>query len=209
MKEYELQAIIEFSMIREGAEYESFPSIIGSGPNSLIPHYDDNRRTMQKGDVVVMDVGAEVDGYAADVTRTIPVSGRFTEGQREVYSAVLRTQQAVIGVIRPGLPWVALDRKAKEILQPHGFAPYLTHSVSHHVGLDVHDIGQMDTLKAGMVITVEPGVYVPAADTIVAEKYRGFGIRIEDDVLVTENGSLVLSRNIPKEIGDIEGLMKR
>jgi Xaa-Pro aminopeptidase len=202
--EYELRAAVEYEMVRQGADYTSFPSIIGSGPNSVIPHYDDDRREMREGEVVVMDVGAEFDGYAADVTRTIPVSGSFTPAERRVYSTVLRAQEETIRLIRPGLRWSSLDTKARSVLADSGFGHYMPHGVSHHVGIDVHDAGSYDTLRAGMVITVEPGIYVPETDTLLAPEYRGFGVRIEDDVLVTADGSEVLSAEIPRDIGSIE-----
>jgi Xaa-Pro aminopeptidase len=209
VREYELQAEIEYEMERAGAEAQSFPSIIGSGPNALIPHYELNRRTTRAGEVVVMDVGAEVDGYAADVTRTIPVSGKFNAQQRTVYETVLRAQQAVIDAIRPGLLWKSLDPTARAVIKEAGFDHFWLHSVSHHVGLDVHDAGVMDTLRVGMVITVEPGIYIPVNDTTVAPGFRGIGVRIEDDVLVTPQGAEVLSAHVPKAIADIERLMKR
>lgn len=202
--EYELRAAVEYEMVRQGADYTSFPSIIGSGPNSVIPHYDDDRREMRTGEVVVLDVGAEFEGYAADVTRTIPVSGSFTPAERRVYSTVLRAQEETIRLIRPGLRWSALDARARAVLADSGFGRYMPHGVSHHVGVDVHDAGTYDTLKAGMVITVEPGIYVPDTDTLLAPEYRGFGVRIEDDVLVTTGGSEVLSGWIPRDIRTIE-----
>jgi Xaa-Pro aminopeptidase len=208
-KEFELQAAVEYEMFRQGADYTSFPSIIGSGPNSVIPHYDENRREMRTGDVVVLDVGAEYDGYAADVTRTLPVSGSFTEAERKVYSTVLRAQEETIRLIRPGVHWSALEAKAREVLSAGGFGRYMPHGVSHHVGIDVHDAGSYDTLKAGMVITVEPGIYVPGTDTALAPAFRGFGVRIEDDVLVTRDGSEVLSSGIPKDIETIEKLVRK
>jgi Xaa-Pro aminopeptidase len=207
-KEFELQAAVEYEMFRQGAGYTSFPSIIGSGPNSVSPHYDENRREMHAGEVVVVDVGAEYEGYAADVTRTLPVSGSFTEAEKKVYSTVLRAQEETIRLIRPGVHWSALEAKAREVLSAGGFGRYMPHGVSHHVGIDVHDAGSFDTLKAGMVITVEPGIYVPAADTALAPAFRGFGVRIEDDVLVTRDGSEVLSSGIPKDIETIEKFLK-
>ena len=208
-KEFELQAAVEYEMFRQGAGYTSFPSIIGSGPNSVSPHYDENRREMHAGEVVVVDVGAEFEGYAADVTRTLPVSGAFTEAERTVYATVLRAQEETIRLIRPGVRWSALEAKAREVLSAAGFGRYMPHGVSHHVGIDVHDAGSLDTLKAGMVITVEPGIYVPETDTALAPAYRGFGVRIEDDVLVTRDGSEVLSSGIPKDIETIERLVRK
>jgi Xaa-Pro aminopeptidase len=207
--EYELQAEIEYAARRSGAWGQSFPSIVGSGPNALIPHYELNLRTTRAGEVVVMDVGAEMDGYAADVTRTIPVSGKFSASQRKVYDAVLRAQRAVIAAVRPGVSWKTLDATARAVIKEAGYDRFWLHSVSHHLGLDVHDTGVMDTLREGMVITVEPGVYIPGADTTVSAEYRGLGVRIEDDVLVTSSGAEVLSSQVPKDAADIERIMRR
>jgi Xaa-Pro aminopeptidase len=209
VREYELQAEIEYAMVRAGAWGVGFPSIIGSGPNSLIPHYDLNRRAARAGEVVVMDVGAEMEGYSADITRTIPVAGKFSQAQRKVYETVLRAQRAVIAAIRPGVPWKRLDEVARTVVKEAGFGRFTLHSVSHHLGLDVHDAGAMDTLRAGMVITVEPGLYIPYADTTVGPEYRGVGVRIEDDVLVTGGGAEVLSYRVPKEMAEIERIMRR
>ena len=207
--EYELQADVEYEMFRGGADYTSFLSIIGSGENSLIIHYDKNRRQMKAGDLVVMDVGAEYDGYASDVTRTIPVSGKFSKAQAEVYSVVLRTQKEIIDIIKPGIPMRDLDKKAKDVISQAGYKKYILHGVTHPVGIDVHDIWASDTLKPGMVVTVEPGIYIPADADSIKPEYRGFGIRIEDDVLVTETGYEVLTKDIPKEISDIEKSMRK
>jgi Xaa-Pro aminopeptidase len=208
VEEYELQAEIEYAMIRAGAWAPSFPSIVGSGPNALILHYDLNQRTMNPGDLVVMDVGAEIGGYAADITRTIPVSGKFTAAQRKIYEIVLHAQRATIAAIKPGLAWKEMDAAARSVVKLAGYDRFWQHSVSHHLGLDVHDAGVMDTLRAGMVVTVEPGIYIPVSDTTVAPEYRGIGVRIEDDVCVTSDGREVLSVSIPKEVAEIEKAMK-
>jgi Xaa-Pro aminopeptidase len=163
---------------------------------------------MQEGEVVVVDVGAEVGGYSADVTRTLPVSGTFTVEQKRVYLAVLSAQDAVIRMIRPGVPWSAIEAKAREMVASAGFPGRMIHGVSHHLGLDTHDAGAMDTLREGMVITVEPGIYIPASDTAYAPGFRGFGVRIEDDVLVGKEGAAILSSGIPKDLEAIEELMR-
>ncbi|MBI5022499.1 MAG: aminopeptidase P N-terminal domain-containing protein [Ignavibacteriales bacterium] len=206
--EYELQADIEYEMMRGCADFPSWTSIIGSGENSLILHYDDNRRQMKNGDLVVMDVGAEYDGYACDITRTIPVSGKFTKAQAEVYNIVLKAQEEVIKIIKPGITMKDMDEKAKEVIVHAGFGKFIRHGVTHPVGIDVHDIWASDTLRAGMVITVEPGIYIPVDADSIGENYRGFGIRIEDDVLVTESGCEVLTDRVPKEITEITKIMK-
>ncbi len=207
--EYELQADIEYEMTRGGADDPSWTPIVGSGENSLILHYDDNRRQMQAGDLVVMDVGAEYGGYACDITRTIPVSGKFTKAQAEVYNIVLRAQEEIIKIVKPGITMKDMDAKAKEVITQAGYGKFIRHGVTHPVGIDVHDIWASDTLRAGMVMTVEPGIYIPADADSIAVDFRGFGIRIEDDVLVTGSDCEVLTKDVPKEIEDIEGLMRK
>ncbi|MBA4311581.1 MAG: hypothetical protein C0417_03015 [Chlorobiaceae bacterium] len=206
--EYELQADIEYEMMRGGADFPSWTPIVGSGENSLILHYDDNRRQTKEGDLVVLDVGAEYDGYACDITRTIPVSGKFTKAQTEVYDVVLRAQEEVIKIVKPGITMKDMDAKAKEIITQAGYGKYIRHGVTHPVGIDVHDIWASDTIRAGMVMTVEPGIYIPADADSIALDFRGFGIRIEDDVLVTASGCEVMTKNVQKEIAEIEALMK-
>jgi Xaa-Pro aminopeptidase len=209
MWEYELEAAIEYGFRRHGAERVGFPSIIGSGPNGVTLHYDKNRRQMQPGDLVVQDVGAEFGYYTADVTRTIPVSGRFTERQRALYDLVLGTQQAAIDAVRPGTDLPTLNRVARDYMRDHSgdlcgaatCVSYFTHGLSHWLGMDVHDVGSFGAkLQPGMVLTVEPGIYLPA---------EGIGIRIEDDVLVTSEGHVILSGGAPRTATEIEQFMVR
>jgi Xaa-Pro aminopeptidase len=204
--EYELEAVIEYEFRRGGAERVGFPSIVGSGPNSVVLHYDKNRRKTRKGDLVVMDVGAEYSYYTADVTRTIPVSGRFTERQRELYELVLGAQEAGIEAVRPGATMSDVARAARTYMRRNSgdlcgrktCDEHFTHGVGHWLGMDVHDVGSYSTpFRPGMVLTVEPGVYLPEED---------LGIRIEDDVLVTEDGREVLSK-APKTVEDVEAAM--
>ncbi len=220
MYEYELQAVIEYTYQRLGAASPGFPSIVGSGPNALILHYDDNDRRMQAGDMVVMDVGAEYNGYSADITRTIPVSGVFTEGQRELYEAVLTIQKETLAVMKPGVSRRRVEEKAREVcsreLMRLGLIKkaeeakrFLPHGVSHDIGLEVHDVGSREVLEAGMVVTLEPGLYIPADDPAIPEKYRSVGIRIEDDVWIVEGGNRVITSGLIKEVKDIEKLMKQ
>lgn len=208
MYEYELEAVIEFNFRKGGAERLGFPSIIGSGPNSVVLHYDKSRRRMEAGDLVVMDVGAEYSYYSADVTRTIPVTGRFTSRQRRIYDLVLATQNAAMEAVRPGATMAQLGRVARAYLREHsGDAcgsrtcdAYFVHGLGHWLGMDVHDVGDYSTpLRAGMVITVEPGIYLPE---------ENLGVRIEDDVLVTESGYEVLSRAAPTNPAEIEALIQ-
>ncbi len=206
MFEYQLEATIEYTFRYLGADRVGFPSIVGSGPNSTILHYDANRRKMQEGDLVVMDVGAEYGQYTADITRTIPVSGRFTERQKALYDLVLGTQLAVIESIEPGVTLRDLSSIARGYMEAHsgdlcgaqGCVQYFNHGLSHWLGMRVHDVGGSRVLEPGMVFTVEPGVYLPD---------EGLGIRIEDDVLVTADGCEVLSAAAPKSTEDIERLM--
>ncbi len=206
--EYQLQAEVEYGITAGGAERTSFRSIIGAGKNSLSPHYDDNNCRTNAGEVVVMDVGAEYHGYAADITRTIPVSGKFTEEQKTIYEAVLKVQKQLIEMVAPGMTYEKIDRTANRLFTEAGYKRYLIHGVTHPVGLDVHDVQTAKVLEPGMVITIEPGLYIPANDSVLSEGFRGFGVRIEDDVLVTTEGHELLSKDIPKEVAEIEKIMR-
>jgi Xaa-Pro aminopeptidase len=207
MHEYELEAIVEYVFHSRGAERVGFPTIVGSGPNSVILHHDRNRRRTEAGDLVVIDAGAEYGYYTADVTRTFPVSGKFTPRQRAIYELVLATQKAVIAAIRPGATIWQLEGIARRHMRENsnglcGEATcdrYFLHGLSHWLGMDVHDVGDYARpLEPGMVITIEPGIYL--AD-------EGLGVRIEDDVLVTESGHEVLSAAAPKSVAEVESLM--
>jgi Xaa-Pro aminopeptidase len=200
MYEYELEAIIEFVFRSRGAERVGFPSVVGSGPNSVILHYDGNRSS----DLVVMDVGAEFGYYTADITRTIPVSGKFSDRQREIYQLVLSTQETVIDSVRPGITIRELDRIAREYMREHSgdlcgersCDSYFVHSIGHWLGMAVHDVGSYGVpLEPGMVLTVEPGIYLP---------HENLGVRIEDDLLVTEDGCEVLSAALPKSVDSMD-----
>ncbi|MGH7445008.1 MAG: M24 family metallopeptidase, partial [Longimicrobiales bacterium] len=207
MWEYELEAVIEYTFRRLGAERVGFPSIVGSGPYSTILHYDRSRRQMEAGDLVVVDIGAEYGYYSADVTRTYPVSGTFTERQRAIYDLVLASQQAAIDAVKPGVTVSELGAIARDFMRAHSgelCAPqtcdaYFIHGLSHWLGMDVHDVGDYATpLAPGMVLTVEPGIYIPDEE---------LGVRIEDDVLVTADGHEVLSAGAPRDATEIERLM--
>jgi Xaa-Pro aminopeptidase len=204
MWEYQLEATIEYSFRSQGAERVGFPSIVASGPNSVVLHYDKNRRQLEAGYLVVEDVGAEFGYYSADLTRTIPVSGHFSPRQRALYELVRQTQQAAIDSVQPGITLAALNRIAREYMRDHSgdlcgpgsCVPFFIHGLSHWLGMDVHDVGMFSArLEPGMVLTVEPGIYLPE------EK---LGIRIEDDVLVTLGGAEVLSRAAPSTPAEIE-----
>ena len=208
MWEYQLEATIEYTFRNLGADRVGFPSIVGSGPNSTTLHYDISRRRMEEGDLVVVDIGAEYAMYTADVTRTFPVSGRFTERQRGIYELVLETQNAIIEAIRPGVTLQELTVIGRSHMAEHSgdlcgeadCTRYFIHGVSHWLGMRVHDVGDgRRPLEPGMVLTVEPGIYIPEENV---------GVRIEDDVLVTEEGCEVLSIGAPKTVEDIERTMR-
>jgi Xaa-Pro aminopeptidase len=217
LREYQVEAVIEYVFQREGAEYAGFPSIVGSGENSVILHYESNRRQMEDGDLVVMDIGAEYRGYSADVTRTVPVNGRFSESQRLIYEAVLEAQEAAIAAAQPGAGFQAVSAAASAVLaerlieldlitDPSGLRRFFPHGVSHYLGLDVHDVGTYGPLRPGSVITVEPGIYIPPAED-VDPRWWNIGVRVEDDVLITADGPVVLSDAAPRSVADIEALM--
>jgi Xaa-Pro aminopeptidase len=207
MYEYELEGRVEYEFRRRGAERLGFPSIVGSGPNGTTLHYDENRRQTRPGELVVMDVGAEHGYYSADVTRTIPISGRFDPRQRELYELVLGAQQAAMDSVRPGTDLAALNRLARDYMRRHsgrlcgesGCERYFIHALSHWLGMDVHDVGAYSRrLEPGMVFTIEPGIYIPA---------ESIGIRIEDDILVTPGGAEVLSSGVPRTVEEVEQAM--
>jgi len=209
MWEYEIEAVVEAAFRRHGADRLGYPSIVGSGPNSTTLHYDVSRRQTRDGDLVVVDAGAEWGQYTADVTRTFPVNGKFTPRQKAIYDLVLATQQTAFDSTRPGATMAQLDRVAREYMRAHsgtlcGGQPcdaYFIHRLGHWLGMDVHDVGDYGTpLKPGMVLTLEPGIYLAA---------EGLGVRIEDDVLVTPAGAEWLSAKAPKTTAEIERLMRR
>ena len=198
--EYEVEAALEYEFRRNGAERPGFPSIVGSGPFSTILHYDKNTRRMESGDVVVVDIGAEWGGYSADVTRTYPVSGKFSPRQREIYQIVLDAQKAAMAKIRPGVTFRDIHQASSSYIRSKGYEKYFIHGTSHHIGLEVHDAGSTERpLEPNMVITVEPGIYIGEEQ---------LGIRIEDDIVVTPSGYRMLS-TFPKEIDEIEALVQK
>ncbi len=207
--EYELEAIIEYTFRRRGAERLGCPSIIGSGPNTTSLHYDKGRRQAQAGELVIADICAEFGYYTSDLTRTFPVSGRFSERQRALYNLVLATQQAAIDSVRPGITVGRLNQIARKYMRDHSGTlcgalncdQYFVHGLSHWLGMDVHDVGDYTTpLAPGMVLTIEPGIYL---------REEKIGIRIEDDVLVTTRGAELLSASLPRKAEGIEAAMAR
>ncbi len=210
MYEYQAQSIIEHVYLINGSPRPGFTSIAGSGRNSCILHWDANTRQTEPGDIMVIDIGAEYGMYTADITRTIPVNGVFSDRQKEIYEIVLEANETAIKMIAPGVNINDIESKAREIITDgliriglienrNEVYRYYFHGLSHPIGLQVHDVGRSEILEPGMVITIEPGIYVREENT---------GIRIEDDVLVTENGYEVLSKNTPKSIREIEKMMK-
>ncbi len=208
MWEYEIEGIIEGTFRRRGAERVGFPSIVGSGPNSTILHYDKSRRQTAAGDLVVMDIGAEYGYYSADVTRTIPISGKFTDRQRRIYELVLGTQQIAIDSTRPGRTIGQITQIARDYMEKNSgnlcgeasCVRYFIHGLSHWLGMDVHDVGNYGTpLAPGMVFTIEPGIYIPD---------ENLGVRIEDDILVTANGAENLSAKAPRTVAEVERAMR-
>jgi Xaa-Pro aminopeptidase len=232
MFEYEVEAILRGIFRRFGSERPAYAPIVGSGPNATVLHYHKNDRRMQDGDLLLIDAGCEFDYYAADVTRTFPVSGTFTPAQRAIYQLVLDAQLASIEVTRAGRTFDEVHAASvdvitrglielgviqgpfEEALSELRYKPYFMHKTSHYLGMDVHDVGayflagKPRPLEAGMVITVEPGIYI-AHSAQVAEEYRGIGVRIEDDVLVTSGAAVVLSEAIPKRVDEIERVCSR
>jgi len=211
--EYQVAAAMTETYAEAGCERSAYAPIVGSGPNSVYLHYSRNGRRMDAGEVLLMDVAAECAGYASDITRTIPVGGKFTARQRELYDIVLGAQKAAIAAVKPGMTLSktapnTLYKVAYDYINSHGkdlhgerLGKYFTHGIGHHVGLDVHDASDPSApLEAGMVITIEPGIYIPE---------ENLGVRIEDVVLVTEHGGKVLSAALPREPGEIEKLVGR
>jgi Xaa-Pro aminopeptidase len=199
--EYQLEAAAMHVVLKNGARGFAYPPIVGSGPNSCTLHYSKNSRKIEAGDVVLMDFAADLDHYCMDITRTWPASGRFTPEQREIYQAVLEVQKACIEAYRPGVTAGDVRKHAAEVMKKKKIdARGLEGGVHHYVGLSTHDVGPPDIpLEQGMVFTFEPGLYFPE---------KGFGVRIEDTILVTKDGCEVLSKDVPKEIAEIEALMK-
>ncbi len=233
LNEYDIEAEIEYWFRRGGAEDLAYPSIVAGGSNATVLHYKTNREKLREGSLLLIDAGGEMGLYASDITRTFPVSGKFSRAQREIYEIVLAANKAAIQAVRPGIRFtrvheIAVEKlveglvalgflkgNVKEIASDKTrYSAFYPHSTSHWLGLDVHDPGAYVTsagesvpLETGNVLTVEPGLYIPEDRMDVPEEYRGIGIRIEDDVLVTEGGFDVLTKNCPKEIAEIESIV--
>jgi Xaa-Pro aminopeptidase len=232
--EYEIEAELIHEFRRHGSQYPAYTSIVASGANACVLHYVDNNRQMQDGELLLIDAGCELDGYASDVTRSFPVNGRFNGAQADVYRLVLAAQNAAIDTIRPGAGFIAPHDAAVRVLaqgmidlgllagsvdaaiESESYKRFYMHRTGHWLGSDVHDVGDYktgtppddawQTLAPGMVLTVEPGCYVRPADD-VSEAFWNIGIRIEDDILVTQDGCTTLTADAPKTIADIEAVM--
>jgi len=236
--EYEVEAAFVHACAEQGGRFQAYPPIVGGGANACVLHYVSNGERLRDGDLVLIDAGCEYRGYASDITRTFPVNGRFSAAQRELYELVLEAQLAAIAKAVPGNRWndphdaavrtltkglarlgilpggkAAVARHIKE----ERYKPFYMHRTGHWLGMDVHDVGEYKSddqwrlLASGMVLTVEPGLYIPASvadsEHAVPEPYRHIGIRIEDDVLITERGNEVLSADAPKSVAEIESLV--
>jgi aminopeptidase P (EC:3.4.11.9). Metallo peptidase. MEROPS family M24B len=231
LNEARLEAEFQHRCALAGARHLAYPSIVAGGEHACVLHYVENNAPLRDGDLVLIDAGCELDGYASDITRTFPVNGRFTPVQRTIYELVLRAQRAAIERARPGRRWNEpheaavkvltrglvelgiLNGKTKDLIKDEAYKPYYMHRTGHWLGMDVHDVGAYKRdgdwreLQPGMVLTIELGLYLGQDETI-PEPYRGIGVRIEDDVLITEQGHEILSEAAPKEPDAIETLMR-
>jgi Xaa-Pro aminopeptidase len=214
MSELEIQGLQEYVHKKYGAEYVGYPSIVGAGDNGCTLHYEENAKTKIGNDMVLMDVGAEYHGYSADITRTVPSTGKYTVEQKEIYNLVYDAQEAVYKLCKDGTPFGELNKKAKEVLadglvklgiikDKKDVGKYYPHGCSHHLGLDVHDKSNYDSLKENMVITVEPGIYIPE-NSSCDKKWWGIAVRIEDDVRIGKDKCELLSYLAPRKADDVE-----
>jgi Xaa-Pro aminopeptidase len=233
MKEYEIEALIEQIFRRLGAAAPAYTSIIGAGANATVLHYINNDGELNDGELLLIDAGAEYKGYASDITRTFPISGRYTKAQREIYDLVLEAQMSCVEMVRPGTTHDQLKSHSIEVLtkgmvrlgllkgapedliEKKKYEQFYMHGLGHMLGIDVHDVGRYyfekksRALEPGVVMTVEPGIYINPNTKDVPEQYLGIGVRIEDDVLCTSNGPRVLTNKVPKKAEEIEKLMAR
>ncbi|TAK78143.1 MAG: Xaa-Pro dipeptidase, partial [Gammaproteobacteria bacterium] len=231
--EYELEAELMYEFVRHGARFPAYNSIVGAGKNTCILHYVTNNQPIAEGDLILIDAGAEYQYYAADITRTFPANGHFSAEQRAIYELVLAAQLAAIDAVKPGVSWtVAQDAIVKvltqglmdlglleghldDLIERQAYFPFYMHRSGHWLGLDVHDAGRYKIgenwrpLQPGNVFTIEPGIYISADLPGIDSRWHNIGVRIEDDVLITEKGCDVLSQRLPKTVADIEALMKK
>ena len=227
MREYEIEALLLDTFRRHGSERPAYGSIVGSGPNACVLHYRKNDRIIEQGDLLLIDAGCEYGYYASDVTRTFPVGRGFSREQQAIYELVLQAQLEAIAASRVGTTLDAIHQltveivvrglvdlgllagDAKNIIEAGDYKRFFMHRTSHWLGMDVHDVGayfvdgKARTLESGMVLTVEPGIYISPEEPTVSEEWRGIGVRIEDDVLVTDSGPEVLTAGIPKTVDEV------
>ena len=230
MYEYQLESEYLHAFMQGGAKFPAYNSIVGGGNNSCILHYNENSSELKDGDLVLVDAGCEYEHYASDVTRTFPVGKKFSEEQKKIYEVVLEAHQQACAEIKPGNPWIKaqevsvkviteglidlglLRGKTEELIKKEGYTKFYMHRIGHWLGMDVHDVGNYKRngkwrdLEPGMVLTIEPGIYILDSLEDVEDKWLGIGVRIEDDLLVTENGHEVITANAPRDIKEIESL---
>jgi Xaa-Pro aminopeptidase len=231
VREYELEAELHYAFTRGGSRAPAYTSIVAAGDNACILHYNTNTAEIRDGDLVLIDAGSEYEHYASDITRTFPANGKFSTEQKALYEIVLKAQAAAIAAVQPGNAWDEphnasvrvitqglvklglLEGRLSQLIKSEAYKEFYMHRVGHWIGMDVHDVGDYKIddkwrlLETGMVMTIEPGIYVAPDNKRVAKKWRGIGIRIEDDVLVTKTGHRVLTLGIPKTIEEIESFM--
>jgi Xaa-Pro aminopeptidase len=227
-----LQAEIEHEFAMAGANFPAYSTIVGGGANGCILHYVENRAQLNDGELVLIDAGCELDYYASDITRAFPVNGRFSPEQKAIYEIVLEAQYAAIGVTLAGRHWNEphditvkviteglkdlglLKGSVDELIEKKAYTDFYMHRAGHWLGMDVHDVGDYKVdqhwrlLEPGMVMTVEPGIYISPDNKKVPKKWRGIGIRIEDDIAITSDGHKILTADVPKTVEDIEHLMR-
>ncbi len=233
MQEYQIEALIEQIFRRRGAAGPAYTSIVGAGSNATVLHYINNDGELRDGDLLLVDAGAEYKGYASDITRTFPINGRYTQAQRDIYDLVLKAQMQCVEMVRPGVTHEQLKQHSievltegmvelgllkgepEELIKDKKHEQFYMHGLGHMLGIDVHDVGRYyygkdsRALEAGVVMTVEPGIYISPETKDIPEKYLGIGVRIEDDVLCTNNGPRILTDKVPKQAEEIEELMAR
>ncbi|WP_122427976.1 Xaa-Pro aminopeptidase [Pseudomonas viridiflava] len=231
LHEFSLEAELDYEFRKGGAKMPAYGSIVASGRNACILHYQQNDAALKNGDLVLIDAGCEIDCYASDITRTFPVSGTFSPEQKAIYELVLKSQYAAFEAIGPGKHWNQaheatvqvitaglvelglLQGDVNQLIEDEAYKAFYMHRAGHWLGMDVHDVGEYKVggewrvLEVGMALTVEPGIYVSPDNLNVAKKWRGIGVRIEDDVVVTKKGCEVLSGDVPKTVAEIEALM--
>lgn len=233
MYEYQLEAELMRDFMAAGSRWPAYPSIVGAGDNACILHYTQNTAKIKDGDLILIDAGCELDYYASDITRTFPASGKFSPAQAALYQLVLDANYAATAAVKPGNHWNQphqaavrvlveglvklglLNGDVEELIENESYRQFYMHKTGHWLGMDVHDVGeyridgQWRILEEGMVLTIEPGLYIAPDDESVDAKWRGIGIRIEDDVVVTKKGCTVLTTGVVKEIAEIEALMAK